>query len=967
MDKKKNDSLVLEIAETIQRHRKLETSKIRRPDKNLAIALSNVYYFGSNKRIWITNKENNGGHRVVKDITGAGVQTYVGGPTTLVTDGFVASKNSRFGEVLIKNHKGKHEIKTPRGLQPIEIFNFCSYLPDPHSSNAKDLMFHINEAKPRTYESLNKILNKVVETNKDIESLEDEVSKKETSRKAEDDKITELERELALAKEKKEAEALEKRKQELLQKKEEEDRAIIELTSDIESKRKEKEQSLKDAENFIRKNAEMRYQPILDPWQEEIKRSNIFNSTVAIDGGPGTGKTTALIQRIKFLIDRDAMLGSDAGNDELASLGYMPNMTSNQKKKLFNNPNNWVFFTPNELLKLFLKNSMIQEGLNANDDRVLIWEDYLTVLVKKYKLINPETKNPFLILRKHSDKNILPYNGKQLSVILKEFEKFFLKNLNDSVNKVAKIDVSTFKWKNKGKSIQNYINRQEKDYSLEGIIKLYFNIQDNFGAEVKELTKEYNNLLKNVAAKIIIEIKKHDEVNSKLYEFVEDWKKQSQNNIDEDNIEDDDIELEEDSTDSEAYLFGKLKILVKNKSLSVYDKSVKINKRYKELLEIVETVLSLDKLESYDRIGQLGFFNKYFVRISRGIVSNIISEIPKQYKKFRKEELSLQKNKWNYKILKYIVEEDKSKNKRIHPNEQALLIYFINSVIKKSYKVSKLKSSKISHSYFEAYKENMVPVIGIDEATDFHIIDLLAIHSLSDIEISSVTFSGDIMQRLTDQGIRKWEELKLFIKPFEEKKLEISYRQSPTLLDVATAIYNRATNSEAEYISFMDKDEREPKPILYINDDEYEKIEWISERILEIYKAYGNWIPSIAIFLPDENDLEQFATQLGEIDDLADVGIKVRPSNKGQVLGDSNTVRVFSIKYIKGMEFEAVFFHNIHKVAANYQSEEMLMKNLYVGLSRASFYMAITSDEDVEEIGFLEDIFETEETNWHQD
>jgi hypothetical protein len=37
-----------------------------------------------------------------------------------------------------------------------------------------------------------------------------------------------------------------------------------------------------------------------------------------------------------------------------------------------------------------------------------------------------------------------------------------------------------------------------------------------------------------------------------------------------------------------------------------------------------------------------------------------------------------------------------------------------------------------------------------------------------------------------------------------------------------------------------------------------EKLNWIAERIIEIYKAYGDSIPSIAIFLPNETQLEGF-------------------------------------------------------------------------------------------------------------
>ena len=191
----------------------------------------------------------------------------------------------------------------------------------------------------------------------------------------------------------------------------------------------------------------------------------------------------------------------------------------------------------------------------------------------------------------------------------------------------------------------------------------------------------------------------------------------------------------------------------------------------------------------------------------------------------------------------------------------------------------------------------------------------------------------------------------------------ISYRQSPTLIEIAQYLYHTATSKKAEYISYMDSDDKEPKPLLYINEVEEESIEWMAKRILEIYNAYGNSIPSIAVFLPEESQLQNFSQKLGNIDELADVDIKVMACNNGQVLGEENTVRVFSLDYIKGLEFEAVFFHNIDEVVNN-SSADLMFKNLYVGLSRASFYLGITSKSEIEEISKLPNILDGNKNNW---
>jgi DNA helicase IV len=77
-------------------------------------------------------------------------------------------------------------------------------------------------------------------------------------------------------------------------------------------------------------------------------------------------------------------------------------------------------------------------------------------------------------------------------------------------------------------------------------------------------------------------------------------------------------------------------------------------------------------------------------------------------------------------------------------------------------------------------------------------------------------------------------------------------------------------------------------------------------------------------------------------------------------------VRVFPIEYIKGMEFEAAFFHNLHLLNNEHSTKEMIMKNLYVGLSRASFYLAVTSNTDAPEFNFLNEYLKPEDRDWRQ-
>jgi superfamily I DNA/RNA helicase len=294
------------------------------------------------------------------------------------------------------------------------------------------------------------------------------------------------------------------------------------------------------------------------------------------------------------------------------------------------------------------------------------------------------------------------------------------------------------------------------------------------------------------------------------------------------------------------------------------------------------------------------------------------------------------------------------------------LLYAINRICYDiAQKLSQYEFGRIGHPYVAAYRDNCKPVIAIDEATDFSAIDLLAMHSFRHPELSSVTLSGDLMQRMTQDGLRSWEEFSNMVYSAEVKDLTISYRQTPTLLSLAQIIYQKATNINAEYRSYMDPDPRESKPLIKISRDKQEKMDWIAERIRDIdatYRESVGALPSVAVFVPSEEEINGFVRDL---DDALEGDIPVVPCREGEVLGDRNAVRVYAIDKIKGLEFQAVFFHNLDDMLN--LSEELLLKYLYVGLSRAVFYLGVTLSGNLDgNLKFLEEYF-VEEGNWQLD
>ena len=119
---------------------------------------------------------------------------------------------------------------------------------------------------------------------------------------------------------------------------------------------------------------------------------------------------------------------------------------------------------------------------------------------------------------------------------------------------------------------------------------------------------------------------------------------------------------------------------------------------------------------------------------------------------------------------------------------------------------------------------------------------------------------------------------------------------------------------------------------------------WLTCRIVEIERILGN-LPSIAVFVDGEVEMANIVRLAGPL--LARENIKIIAYPDGRAVGDEQEVRVFDIQHIKGLEFEAVFFIGIDKLAA--RLGVLFDRYFYVGVSRAATYLGITCDANLPE------------------
>ncbi len=893
------------IALSIKKDRKLEDDE---SVVNKAVASYEVIINGQEFTLWLVNGEITSGISFTQDFYSSPV-IVKSKSLTLKRSGQnkTISKNSKMAGHLIMSENSDFSFNVGDQLNAVLLLSKADYNPFNSDGNATNITIRFKKEQVYyRYKSLRDILEEIDSKKREITELEklkayyfddeDEIQKCiEKQRKVEND-LNELYR-------KKQA--------------------------------------------FIIEHARLRYKAILDPMQEKIKRNNFYdNSLMIIDGGPGTGKTTTLIQRIKYLID------------PVVIEEYNDHFLNQEKIKILNeNEPTWIFFSPNELLYLYLTESMTREGLKATSETGKVWNQYRKELFWKYDLSNKKTKEPFVLYRNDANEALFESNGESFTKIKSEFIKAlneeFIKNLNDIIQNISTNTRKT------SSELKRYIIRKSIS-NLNSAITLCSGISQNFGDQIQKYKEQYESQLEKLATilkgNIIRDIGivqfmqiKFSEIYSVQYLIGSNF------------LTEVDKLFGYNSFDS--WLFNYSKNIIKTAAAYIIQNNFE---DFKKLIStnMIENIFS--EVIKYEVVNKFSEEQKEWEILSKFEDSTsylILDKIAISYLKFRTSNNGLIKLEHvNKDLYAKLIQ---SENNRLHSNEQSFLIGIINEILKRIHQTSKAEYTKIRHKYKDAYEKVSKMVIAIDEVIDFHIFDLYGIFSLSDKDKYSLTASGDIMQRIEDSGINNWEDLKTISSSLNKYELGISYRQSYTLLKLAQIIYEESISEKFKVRAYFEKYENEPKPIYKISTNEDKKIRWIANKILEIYDFYGGEMPSVAIFLSKEDNIDEFSNKLREIDDLADVGIDIKACKNGEVLGSGSVVRVFSLKYIKGLEFEAVIFHNLDDIIEdNNKYRDSILKKVYVGLSRATFYVAATiSKEWHDDLNFLTEGFSNED-NW---
>lgn len=833
-------------------------------------------------RLWLTNQE-----------------SYKSSSTYKEDGSFSVYKNTKLGEILTRYYQGIHSYPTRTNTKKVNnvevsIYNRATFFP--RKDYIAEVVIQLSGDKHiYRYQRLSDLLE-------EQKALEEKQKALEVLKSNEE----------------------EYKRQDEQQKKSEEELRIKEEIAQLEDEIAKSKAKISRVRSFIRSTVALREQPLLDKAQEKAKRSHLYDGTsIVIEGGPGTGKTTTVIQRLKFLITKKVL-------DE-----YEVPISENQKILVSDvNHKSWMFVSPTKLLLQYLRDNMQYEGLTTTEENTTVIDDFRIKMIRVYQLRKPDTDGPFKIYK---------MNGKYLALILKpqetinKFEKYIVQQITKNLSEVAKLETKLYSWHDKAVRIKSYCAKAKNIKDLNALLDLFYSLQENEGSHVDELVDRSREKVKEISAFIRDKIKSEPETIDKLKILFDKWRKDRI--TEEDDFEEEENILSKDiSFDSELY--DKLQPLVRNYALTQIDANAKLSKRQNEVYALVKPFISEVEVPEWFTVGGLVWFVRKFANLCRGIERNILNKIPQLYKSFRKEkeadsnQASLLYNKT---LLKKIIQKDN--NKHLHPDEQNFLLGFINNLLLDIYKKSKIRFQALNHSYAIAYRAYAKPVLVVDEATDYTQLDYYMLYSFRHYDISSVTLSGDMMQGLNENGLDSWDDLNWIIPNLKICELQTSYRQIPTLLQIAKEMYKDDQGYYPRYESYMQQSENEPAPLAFISKDEDEKVEWISDRIKEVYETYQS-MPSVALFVGDNEDISKLVDRFEELDILN--GIRVIDCSGNRLLEAKDTVRIFRLSEVKGMEFEVSFFHNIDKAIEDENSEKLMRRYLYVGISRATTHLAAT-------------------------
>ncbi len=661
----------------------------------------------------------------------------------------------------------------------------------------------------------------------------------------------------------------------------------------------------------------LRDQPVLDQYQDEIFRLPL-DKRLLILGPPGTGKTTTLIRRLGQKLDT-AFLDEDEQRI-VESVGAENGSA---------HANSWLMFTPTELLKQYLKEAFAREGVPASDLRIRTWSDYRRELARNtFGVLRTATGGGFYVLKDAADiltddalDNPIPW--------FSDFDEWqrstFINELRQSAQGLS--ENQTPKIGPVGQRLLSIIQRASGGSLSATFSSLAAEVAgiQTFVADLKEVTD------KKIHGALNLQLNHNKAFIDELAKFIDGLQQAPDAETDElDDQDGDEEEANIPRTGRAAAASAYMQAVRAQARAQASKRSIGKNTRNGKVIEW----LGGRSLSEADR-AEVGASLLIQTSARRFVnpVKRYIDGIPRRYRAFRR--LRQEEGKWYRK--------DGFSPTDLHPLELDVVLLAIlkgvNDLLSKPNIALDIDAPVWSSlkPVLDLYKNQIL----VDEAPDFSPVQIACMAALSHPRIRSFFACGDFNQRLTTWGSRSIDQMKWVFPEIEVKEITVTYRQSRQLNELARSLILAAGGADrgATLPEHVNNDCVAPA-LLEGASEPAAVIDWLAQRIREIERFVGQ-MPSIAVFVVSEAEVQPVADELNAA--LAGENTQVVACPKGQVMGQDNDVRVFDVEHIKGLEFEAVFFIGIDRLASLHP--QLFDKYLYVGTTRAATYLGVTCDD----------------------
>lgn len=665
--------------------------------------------------------------------------------------------------------------------------------------------------------------------------------------------------------------------------------------------------------NILRK-AELRDQAVLDQYQSEIFRLPI-DSQLVILGSPGTGKTTTLIRRLGQKLNYVELPDEEKATIDAAA-SVVPHASS------------WIMFTPTDLLRSYLKEAFSRENVPASDNVVRTWAVHRHDLARNiFSLLRVGGGGGGRFVAREDAGTLLDEASDQIAWF-EDFDAWqtdaFWTDLATAADLLAEAgsdDISSI-----GTRLKAVLARATTTDTASTIIALV-----GFNAEIRTLVERLNSEIDEAYKRALTaQMRADPEFFAKLVAFMDGLGDVSDQA---DDADEDDGDEEEDEPVRP--------VTGPAAARKAFNDALRRQARQHVTRRRPGRGVAAQVLEW---LGERGFAEQERETVGRTLlvlqglrrfsspVRALVRGVVTRYARFRR--MRRGENRWYAEAgVGRLVDEFEI---------DVMLLAILRTA------GGLLADPRIVRVLDQPAYAALSPVLGaqrnqilVDEATDFSPVQLGCMRALASFQTNSFFACGDFDQRITPYGTKRRSDLDWVSAGIEVKPVSISYRQSRQLFDFGRALAALFENhGEVKLPPEMNNDMVDP--ILLLGAPAVDEVAaWLASRIAEIESAMkGESLPTVAVLVHEEAVVRPMTEALNRA--FADTNLRAIACVDGRIIGNDDEIRVFDVKHIKGLEFEAVFFVAIDALAE--AKPDLFDKYLYVGATRAATYLGITCD-----------------------